>query len=254
MGLTETVYASGKIISLLLVPILRELAAVLLAFAIGKDCKARDNGSSVLWGLFTLFFPVLSGIVYFLYSRVAVKRDAKTPKDKRKIRSSRRLTVAAVFIYVLSLIAALVAFLTSVASGIALNADDNNKNSFLQIFDEEYYDMNGVHYNKSEDVPIYDEYGNEYHYMKSSNGFNYFTYFDKDNKEYDIERCYISKEGYFYYDENNSLEDTGEFYYYDKHFYDSSGTEYAHIDDYVFWDKNGKIVIHYIKGYRYAFD
>lgn len=254
MGLTETVYASGKIISLLLVPILRELAAVLLAFAIGKDCKARDNGSSVLWGLFTLFFPVLSGIIYFFYSRVAVKRDAKTSKDKRKIRSSRRLAVAAVLIYVLSLIAALVAFLTSVASGIALKTDDSSKNSFFQIFDEEYYDMNGVRYNKSEDVPIYDECGNEYHYAESPNGFNYFTYFDKDNKEYDIELCYISKEGYFYYDENNSLEDTGELYYYDKHFYDSSGTEYAHIDDYAFWDKNGNIIIHYLKGYRYAFD
>ncbi|MDE6723950.1 MAG: hypothetical protein K2J55_07120, partial [Eubacterium sp.] len=115
-------------------------------------------------------------------------------------------------------------------------------------------DRNGVKYDSGEDVLIYDKIGNEYHYAKADYGINNYAYFDKDGNEFDLDYCYISRDGYFYYDENDSLEDTGEWYYYDKHFYDTDGNEYAHIDDYVFWDKHGNIVIRYIDGYRYAFD
>ena len=48
MNVNDTVLISSKVVQLILVPILRELAAVLLAIAISKDCKARDNGSGTL--------------------------------------------------------------------------------------------------------------------------------------------------------------------------------------------------------------
>lgn len=255
MGLAGTIYASGKIVSLILVPVLRELAAILLAFAISKDCKARDNGSGALWGIFTLIAPIFSGFVYLIYSRFLVKRMPKSLEDKKKVRSSRRLTVAAVMIYILSFIIAVVAFITIFASEIAMHSSDDYQGVISSLLEEEeYYDRNGIRYDSGEDVLIYDINGNEYHYAESPNGFNYYTYFDENDNEYDIEYCYISKDGYFYYDENDSLEDTGEWYYYDKHFFDKEGNEYAHIDEYVFWDKDGKIIISYIKGTRYAFD
>lgn len=119
MSTIDAIYASGRIVYLILVPLLRELSAVLLAFAISKDCKARDNGSGALWGLFTLLTPVLSGIIYFVYSRLLVKREGNTPKDKKQINSSRKLTFLSISIYIISLIVALAALITSTASGLA---------------------------------------------------------------------------------------------------------------------------------------
>ena len=254
MGLSETIYASGKIVSLILVPVLRELAAILLAFAISKDCKARKNGSGVLWGIFTLIMPIFSGIIYFVYSRILVKRKPETSKDKKRVRSSRRMTVVAILIYILSLIIAIVAFVSNIASGIAMRSSDESQGFLSAILEEEFYDRNGVQYDSGEDVLIYDKIGNEYYYAEADYDINNYAYFDKEGNEFDLDYCYISRDGYFYYDENDLLEDTGEWYYYDKHFYDTDGNEYAHIDDYVFWDKNGNIVIRYIDGYRYAFD
>lgn len=256
MGLTETIYASGKVVSIILVPVLRELAAVLLAFAISKDCKARDNGSGILWGIFTLIAPIFSGVVYLIYSRFLVKRNAKSLEAKKKIKIARRLTIAAVSIYVLSFIIAVVAFVTNIASGIALHSGDDSKGVFSALLEEEeLYDRNGIRYDNEEEVPVYDQDGNEYHYVKSPNGINNYTYFDENDNEYDMQYCYISKDGYFYYDKNDLLEDSKDLFYYDKHFYDSSGNEYAHIDDYVFWDKEGNIRIQYLGNRcRNAFD
>lgn len=119
MSTIDAISASGRIVYLILVPLIRELSAVLLAFAISKDCKARDNGSGALWGLFTLLAPVLSGIIYFAYSRLLVKREGNTPKNKKQIAASRKLTFLSISIYVVSLIVALVALITSTASGLA---------------------------------------------------------------------------------------------------------------------------------------
>ena len=121
MNTIETIYASGRIVQLILVPVFRELAAVLLAVAISKDCKARNNGSGALWGIFTLLFPVLSGIIYGFYSRILVDRKGKTEKDIRNIKTSSKLTFTAICIYVMSLIVALIAVITSIASGIAVS-------------------------------------------------------------------------------------------------------------------------------------
>ena len=254
MGLTETIYASGRIVSLILVPVLRELAAILLAFAISKDCKARRNGSGALWGIFTLIAPIFSGIVYFVYSRILVKRKPETFEDTKRVKSSRRLTVVAVIIYVLSFIIAIVAFVTSVASGIAMHSGDDSKGIIASLFEEEeYYDRNGVKYDSGEDVPLFDKDGNEYHYAESPNGFNYYTYFDENDNEYDIEYCFISKDGYFYYDKDASLQVDRHFLTGDK-YYDRDGNEYALIVDYVYWDKDGKILTNFGKSAVYAFE
>lgn len=119
MNTVEAINLSSRVVYIILVPVLRELAGVLLAVAISKDCKARDNGSGALWGLFTLIFPALSGITYCVYSRFLVKRNAKTHTDKKRIKTSRRLTVGAVLVYFVALVVGCIAIVTGLASGIA---------------------------------------------------------------------------------------------------------------------------------------
>ena len=118
MNVNDTVLISSKVVQLILVPILRELAAVLLAIAISKDCKARDNGSGTLWGVFTILSPTLSGLIYLVYSRFVVKRKPQSDKDKRSARSSVKLTAFAILIYFIALLIAIVAIFTGTATQV----------------------------------------------------------------------------------------------------------------------------------------
>lgn len=165
MNTIETIYASGRIVYLILVPFLRELAGMFLAIAISKDCKARDNGSGALWGVFTLVTPLFAGVIYFIYSRLLVKRKGKTKEDKKKIKSSRKLTAFAVFVYALSVIVAIVAVITSLSSGIALAEKEDGEANINSIIYDEYYDKNGVRYENGKDVILYDKNKNKYHFI-----------------------------------------------------------------------------------------
>ena len=102
MNVNDTVLISSKVVQLILVPILRELAAVLLAIAISKDCKA----------------PTLSGLIYLVYSRFVVKRKPQSDKDKRSARSSVKLTAFAILIYFIALLIAIVAIITGTATQV----------------------------------------------------------------------------------------------------------------------------------------
>ncbi|MGN0458967.1 MAG: hypothetical protein ACI4IL_08365 [Eubacterium sp.] len=257
MNTVEAINISSSVIRLILVPVFREFSAVLLAIAISKDCKARDNGSGVLWGLFTLFFPAFAGIIYCIYSRFLVKREVKTDKDKKKIKTSRRLTAWAILVYIVALVIAVIALITGAASGIASSIKNDGTNINSLMYDE-YYDMNGVRYDEGEQVILYDKEGKAYHISESPNGWNYYAYFDEKGNEYLLDQCYISKDGYFYYDKNNELTDSEELYLYDKTFYDNKDIEYKSIGNYAFFDKDGKIVINHSASHttvnEYAFE
>lgn len=257
MNTVEAINLSSRAIYLILVPMLRELAGVLLAIAISKDCKARDNGSGALWGIFTLISPAFAGIIYCIYSRFLAKRDVKTDRDKKKIKTSKRLTIGSVLVYIIALVIAVITIITSAASGIA-SSIENEETDINSLMYDEYYDMNGVKYDEGEQVILYDKEGNAYHIAESPNGWNYYPYFDEKGNEYSLDQCYISKDGYFYYDKNNELTDSEELYLYDKTFYDKEGNEYKSIGIYTFFDKDGKIVIHHSASHttvnEYAFE
>ncbi len=119
MDTITSIFLSGRVAYGVAVPVIREIAAVLLAISIAKDCKARDNGSSGLWALFTLISPLFAGIVYFIYSRIAVKRDVRSPEYMLMLRQSKKLFIWAAVVYIISLCVALAAIITMVASGVA---------------------------------------------------------------------------------------------------------------------------------------
>lgn len=247
MNLIETVFATGSIGWIFLVPILRAAASIFLALAVSRDSKARSNGSSALWGLAILLMPMLFGIIYFIYSRFLCEAKPDTPVDKKYAKQSKRLCILAVFTYFVMAAVLVVSIILLVSSGIAgIESGD---------LIPHYYDMNGVEYEEPSQVPLYDREGNVYTVAESENGINYYPYFDRNGVEYDLDKTYISEDGYFYYDENNELQAMNELYYYDKHYYDDEGNLYAKIDDYAYWDDDGKICIVYLGAReRYAFE
>ncbi len=119
MDTLSAISISGRLATMVFVPLLRQIAAVFLAVAIAKDCKARDNGSSLYWAIFTLLFPIFSGFVYLAYSRFFTHRQGKTEKDLKNIKTAKRLTACSIFTYFIALVMAIVALITTASSYFA---------------------------------------------------------------------------------------------------------------------------------------
>jgi hypothetical protein len=85
MNVNDTVLISSKVVQLILVPILRELAAVLLAIAISKDCKARDNGSGTLWGVFTILSRPCPDLFILFIVALLSKESRKATRIKEAL-------------------------------------------------------------------------------------------------------------------------------------------------------------------------
>lgn len=247
MKAIENIFISSEITYLILIPFLRELAAILLAIAISKDNSARHNRNNTLWGVLTLFFPALTGIAYFIYSRMLNKKDIAR-LDKKKAKKSKRLTKWAIFLFIITLILTIICTVTGAISGIAtvLSNDEARLNSLKY---DEYYDMNKNKYDNPRDVILYDKNGNAYHTEEDPDGWNYYPYYDENGNKYDLDKCYISRDGYLYYDEDDSLiaeKHSILIRQYDITFHDSSNEEYKLVGNYAFFDENGKIVINHM--------
>jgi heme/copper-type cytochrome/quinol oxidase subunit 2 len=249
MDILKTLFSTSGAIYLVVVPILRELSAVFLAIAISKDCKARYNKNNILWAIFTLLSPVFVGIIYFIYSRVINKCEKQDISDK-KIKSAKKLTVLAIIIYVISVILCIVSFSTIIGTEIYSQVKDNSS----LMFNDSYYDINGNEYENATDVPLYDQDGNKYVIKKVNESINWYAYFDELGNQYELEDSYISKDGCFYYDDEQKLEHKGKIVTTDTIFYDEQGNEYVAIGQYAYFDNDGNIIHKFDKYEDVAFD
>jgi len=125
---------SGRLVYMVLVPLLRALAAGLLAWAIAKDCTARRNGSTVLWALLAFLSPLICGTVYFIYSRFWVERKPESAQDRRLDKSAKKLVVWSAAVYVIACVIAIVAVITMIASGIAIIGSEDFPVSVMPLY------------------------------------------------------------------------------------------------------------------------
>ena len=220
MEAANTIAISSLSVYLILIPVMRTVVSILLAVAVSKDCKARGGDRALFWSVCTFLVPLAFGIIYLINSR-AVQKSPINP-DKKKAKSAIHLTVFAIIIYIITLALSAAAIVSGAASGIYILLNDDG-----------------------ESVVLYDKNGNSYHIEKSEDGFNFYPYVDEQGNEYSPTDCFISKDGYFYYDPNDELEESKDLFYYDKTFYDKDGNEYRAIGNYAFFDKDGKIVVNY---------
>ncbi len=220
MEAANTIAISSLSVYLILIPVMRTVASILLAVAVSRDCKVRGGDRALFWSICTFLVPLAFGIIYLINSR-AIQKSPINP-DKKKAKSAIYLTVFAIIIYIITLALSAAAIVSGAASGIYILLNDDG-----------------------ESVVLYDKNGNSYHIEKSEDGFNFYPYVDEQGNEYSPTDCFISKDGYFYYDPNDELEESKDLFYYDKTFYDKDGNEYRAIGNYAFFDKDGKIVVNY---------
>lgn len=132
--------------------------------------------------------------------------------------------------YVAVILAALMAFSFGAC---AKNKEDNSKTTTtVSVF----YDRNGVEYSNEEDVLFYDAEGNVYNKVMDEDYLPNFVNVETGESYFGM-LCYISEDGYLYYDPDNSLTRLkGSLNIYQ----DVSGKKYYDIST-VSWDSYGNL-------------
>lgn len=109
--------------------------------------------------------------------------------------------------------------------------------SFINIQKNFVYDLYGNAYSSLTDIPLYDEYGNEYYYRINADNKSS-SYIDKNNEIHSSRDTYLTKGGYIVFLEEdriigyNGLYDT---------IYDDGEHYYAVIHPY--WNKDGDLIV-----------
>jgi hypothetical protein len=98
-----------------------------------------------------------------------------------------------------------------------------------------FYDVHGNEYYDLYDVPLYDKQGNTYTHKDA--WFTAGSYTDQNGKSYDGDYCYLSEDGYFYFDENEELKPYKDSYDY----YTDGETIYYYLFNRVYWENDGTI-------------
>ena len=219
-NLSQALFTMGGIGYSIAVPLLRFIATLLMALSTYKLLKARGDKYKWAWILaMFILSPVLVRIAYEIFRRFIVKSDVKHAKG------STACLLGSVAVYVLSLILVVAAvismgfgFIRSVIMGEPLTT---------------FYDRQGNQYEYVSDVVYYDEAGNIY--TRHTALFRADTITDQNGNSYDLSKCYISEDGYFFYDEKNILRT----YENDRYYCTDGETVYFDLIYPVYWKKDG---------------
>lgn len=214
-----------NIILTIVAGVLGLLFNILMAFAVEKDCRARNIKSKTTYSLLTFFFPIVVGIVYACTRKNAQKISAEP------VPNAQKLAKKSVIIFIAAVIAFVAASGIQVYSLVTAAGDAVDK-----LDDIAYYDMKGNEYEASGDIIFYDKEGNAYNCAIDEDTYESSYVNQTTGDSYDSYNCYVDKDGYFYYDEDESIQMNDDF----TAFYDTDGAEYFAISD-VYWDADGEM-------------
>lgn len=220
-NISQGLFMTGTTGYLIVVPLLRLLATVLMALSTYKLLKARRDPHKAMWIIAVLFAPVPARLVYEAYCRWLAKKEIPP------VKGSAPLLIAAVAAYVLSVVV-LVMSVVSMGAGYLKSEWDGEP---LAVF----YDVHGNAYYDYSEVPLYDKDGNIYTHEPA--WFTAGTYTDQNGKAYDGDYCFLSQDGYFYYDAKDELVPYKDSYDY----YTDGRTIYYYLFDSVYWEEDGTI-------------
>lgn len=220
-NISQGLVEAGAARYMVAVPVLRMAAALFMAFSTYKLLKVRQDNHKLIWILAIMWVPILARMIYEIYRRWVA------PKDAPNAKGSSLLLILSIAAFVLS---AVLSVVSAVSVGIGFIKSELDGEP-IAIF----YDVHGNEYTDRYDVPLHDKMGNVY--THEAEWFTAGTYTDQDGKTYDGEDCYLSQEGYFYFDANNELVP---YLNYD-HYYTDGETVYYSLFHRVHWEEDGTI-------------
>lgn len=220
-NVSQAFFNTGATGYLVVVPILRILATLFMVVSTYKLLKVRQDKHKFLWVAAIFFSPIIARIVFEIYRRWIAKKELGTAKG------STPLLIASIVAFVLSAVLMVVSVVSMGVGYIKSEIDGEPLATF--------YDVHGNEYDDLYDVPLYDKEGNTYTYEAA--WFTAGTYIDQNGKSYDGDYCYLSEDGYFYFDENNELKPYQDSYDY----YTDGETVFYYLFNRVYWENDGTI-------------
>ena len=217
----QELFFTGAAGTFFLVPILNLLTSIFMLVSTYKLLKAREDKYKPIWLIAIFLSPILARIVYEIYRRCISKSDISAPK------SNRIFLVLSLITFVLSSIMSAASILSMGAGYIQSELDGTP----LTV----YYDKKGNKYDDLYQVPLYDKEGNRYTYEEG--WFTTGTYTDQEGNSYSGDISFLSEDGYFYYDADDSLTP----YQNSDEYYTDGTTIYYYIFGRIYWDENGTI-------------
>lgn len=220
-NISQGLFTTGSTSYLIVVPVLRSLAILFMIVSTYKLLKARHDNHKILWIVAICFSPIIARIAFEVYRRWLSKKEIVRAKG------STPFLIASIIAFVLSAILIVVSVVSMGIGYIKSEIDGEPLATF--------YDVHGNEYDDLYDVPLYDKQGNIYTHEDA--WFTTGSYTDQNGKSYDGDYCYLSEDGYFYFDEKEELKPYKDSYDY----YTDGETIYYLLFNRVYWEDDGAI-------------
>ena len=219
--ISQGLFTTGAMGYLIIVPVLRSLAILFMVISTYKLLKARQDNHKFLWVVAICFSPIIARIAFEVYRRWISK------KETVRVKGSTPFLITSIIAFVLSAILMIVSVISMGIDYIKSEIDGEPLATFYDVHGNEYHDLY--------DVPLYDKQGNIY--IHEDAWFTAGSYTDQNGKSYDGDYCYLSEDGYFYFDENEELKPYKDSYDY----YTDGETIYYYLFNRVYWENDGTI-------------
>lgn len=220
-NISQGLFTTGAMGYLIIVPVLRLLAILFMVISTYKLLKARQDNHKFLWVIAICFSPIIARIAFEVYRRWISK------KETVRVKGSTPFLIISIIAFVLSAILMIVSVISMGIGYIKSEIDGEPLATFYDVHGNEYYDLY--------DVPLYDKQGNTYTHKDA--WFTAGSYTDQNGRSYDGDYCYLSEDGYFYFDENEELKPYKDSYDY----YTDGETIYYYLFNRVYWENDGTI-------------
>lgn len=220
-NISQGLFTTGATGHLIVVPVLRSLAILFMVISTYKLLKARQDNHKFLWVVAICFSPIIARIAFEVYRRWISK------KETVRVKRSTPFLITSIIAFILSAILMIVSVISMGIGYIKSEIDGEPLATFYDAYGNEYHDLY--------DVPLYDKQGNTYTHKDA--WFTAGSYTDQNGKSYDGDYCYLSEDGYFYFDENEELKPYKDSYDY----YTDGETIYYLLFNRVYWEDDGTI-------------
>jgi hypothetical protein len=220
-NISQGLFVSGGMGYFVVVPILRSLAIMFMVISTYKLLRARQDSHKFLWILAICFSPIITRIAFEVYRRFINK------KQSEKVKGSNALLIISIVAFVLSVVLTVISIAALGIGYLKSEIDGEPLATFYDVHGNEYHDLY--------DVPLYDKQGNMY--TTKSAWFTGLYYVDENGKSYDGDYCFLSEDGYFFFDENKELQPYNDSFEY----YTDGETLYYLLFFRVYWGNDGVI-------------
>ncbi|MGN0538787.1 MAG: hypothetical protein ACI4KI_02930 [Candidatus Fimenecus sp.] len=218
--------------------VIRFVPQIIMAFALHSEAK-KHGKNKTLWGFLGFAFPIIAFVAQFIYIRYSEKEF--NPLDRKGF--SKKTIVCAVISALVVILSFAMAVSSFVFGAFGLVRSATTDEHFITV-----YDRMGNEYNEFDNtIDMFDRDGNRYafEYGKGTNAY----YVAEDGTKYDAQKCFIDKEYFFVYDENDEfIYDGTQIYFWIgenlERYKDKDGNKYFRLGTFSYWcDENGNLYV-----------